>query len=214
MSDSAATAGWVVVVPVKRAEVAKTRLASFAGASRPSLARAFAADCVSAAVAASAVVSVVTVTDDADAATLLRGLGAVVVADEPDAGLNPALEHGAAHAARALAATRVAALSADLPALRSAELSGALVAAAEHDRAFVADTSGLGTTLLTSTVGVPLGARFGIRSRAAHHELGAVELRDLEVPSLRRDVDTEDDLRDALRLGVGAHTAGALASLV
>ncbi|MBW3535270.1 MAG: methyltransferase domain-containing protein, partial [Gemmatimonadetes bacterium] len=53
-------------------------------------------DVVRAAVACAEVRSVLVVTDDEQAAAALTRLGADVQADRPDAGLNPALEHGAA----------------------------------------------------------------------------------------------------------------------
>ena len=87
------------------------------------------------------------VTDDPAATAVARGLGARTVGDEPDRGLNPALEHGAREAGGPL----VAALSSDLPALRPDELAGALDAAATTaPRCFVPDAHGTGTTLLTA----------------------------------------------------------------
>lgn len=204
---------WSIVVPVKRPEVAKTRLADAAGEHRPALARAFAADTVAAATACPIVEAVVVVTDDGPAADEVRGLGAVVVADAPDAGLNAALRHGAEEARRRSPDSGVAALSADLPALRPDELGAALAAAAEHAVSFVGDAAGLGTTLYAVRPGVPFDPRFGGRSRAAHRASGAIELTLSGIPSLRRDVDTDIDLWDALRLGVGPRTKAVAALL-
>lgn len=203
----------VVVVPVKHGDVAKSRLASVAGARRAELARAFAADCVTAARASAAVTDVVAVTDDGAARAVLEALGVIVVADAPDCGLNPALEHGAAFARSRLGRCRVTVLSADLPALRPEELTAALAAAGGFDRAFVADTAATGTTLLTAAPDIALDPRFGTASRAAHHHSGAVELESLRAPGLRRDVDTEVDLWDAVRIGVGAYTAAVLTTM-
>src|SRR4051812_25485012 len=86
---------WGLVVPVKRLTVAKTRLQSYGDAVRQDLALAFAVDVVTAALACEVVDDVLVVTDDARAAAALRTAGARVVADAPDAGLNPALAHGA-----------------------------------------------------------------------------------------------------------------------
>ena len=83
---------WGVVIPVKRLALAKTRLAAYGDQHREALALAFAADVV---VAALLIGTVVVVTDDERAGPVLAALGARVVADDPDAGLNPALEHGA-----------------------------------------------------------------------------------------------------------------------
>src|SRR5215470_14083851 len=89
---------WSLVVPVKVLARAKTRLASLAGADRPALALAMAADTVAAALDCPQVGRVIVVTDDPQAAQVLAGLGAVVVPDRPGRGLNGALRHGAAHA--------------------------------------------------------------------------------------------------------------------
>lgn len=204
---------WSIVVPVKRREVAKTRLADAAGEHRPALARAFAADTVAAAVSCPLATTVMVVTDDALAASDARALGAVVVADAPDAGLNAALRHGAEVVRRRRPGDGVAALSADLPALRPTELGAALAAAAANPASFVADAAGIGTTLYAARPGTPFEPRFGERSRAAHRADGAVELALPDIPSLRRDVDTDVDLWDALRLGVGPRTKAAAALL-
>jgi 2-phospho-L-lactate guanylyltransferase len=42
---------------------------------------------------------------------------------------------------------------------------------------------------------------------AAHLQAGARQFVEADVPSVRRDVDTIRDLRVALELGVGRHTA-------
>lgn len=123
---------WCLVVPVKRLALAKTRLAAVAGPHRIDLALAFALDTVEAALGCDLVLTVVAVTDEPDAAIALAGLGALVAGDEPDAGLNPALVHGAAVARAAHPGCGVGALSADLPALRPRELSSTLLEAASH----------------------------------------------------------------------------------
>src|SRR5262252_3226116 len=87
---------WSLVVPVKVLARAKSRLAVLAGPHRPALALAMAADTVAAALACPVVDRVIAVTDDAEAARVLAGLGALVTGDEPGRGLNPALRHGAA----------------------------------------------------------------------------------------------------------------------
>lgn len=204
---------WSIVVPVKRPELAKTRLADAAGKHRPALARAFAADTVAAALATPGVMDVVVVTDDDLFAAEARELGAVVVADAPDAGLNAALRHGADEARARRPGTAVAALSADLPALRPEELARVLTAAADHPVSFVADLAGIGTTVYAVTPGHEFEPRFGGRSRAAHRAAGAADLDLGGIASVRRDADTEVDLWDALRLGVGPRTKAVAALL-
>lgn len=197
---------WGVVVPVKRLDVAKSRLAVLGDDVRRALALAFAEDVVAAAVSCTAVQRVVVVTDDADAAAALAGHGAVVVPDLPDAGLNAALEHGAA-VLRA-DALGVAALSSDLPCLQADDLADVLHRVA--GRSVVADAAGTGTTLLAAPAGEPLAAAFGAQSLRRHVASGAALLE--APPGLRRDVDTPQDLADALALGAGARTTAVAAS--
>jgi 2-phospho-L-lactate guanylyltransferase len=211
-----AVRSWSVVVPAKRLDVAKSRLRPLTAGQAPDaharivpaqVVLALLADTVAAVVACPAVADVVVVTDDATAADVVLGLGARIVPDEPDRGLNPALEHGARRAGGAT----VAAVSSDLPALRPEELAAALAAASAHPRCFVADAEGTGTTLLTAA-GVPLAPAFGPGSAAAHRAGGAVPLTG-PWPGLSRDVDTEEDLRAAFRLGVGPRTSALAVAL-
>ncbi|MFI2508529.1 2-phospho-L-lactate guanylyltransferase [Streptomyces sp. NPDC018972] len=203
---------WTLVVPLKPLARAKSRLADTADDGlRPGLALAFAQDTVAAALECPAVRDVVVVTDDVLASRELAALGAGIVADEPGGGLNAALAHGAAVAGAARRAACVAALNADLPALRSPELARVLDTAAAFPRAFLADAAGLGTTLLAASRGRELRPFFGPGSRVRHRESGAVELGLDGVDSVRQDVDTGDDLRAALALGVGPHTAAVAA---
>lgn len=202
---------WSVVVPAKRLPLAKTRLTPLPGelagppqAAHDRLVLALLADTVAAALACPAVAGVLVVTDDPDAAAEVTRLGAATVPDEPDRGLNAALTHGA----RATGGTAVAALSSDLPALRPRELAAALAAAGVAPRCFVADAQGSGTTLLTAA-GTDLSPAFGAGSARRHRAGGAVPLTG-RWPGLARDVDTPADLREALALGVGPHTAALL----
>jgi 2-phospho-L-lactate guanylyltransferase len=205
---------WSLVIPVKVLAHAKSRLATLAGPHRPALALALAADTVASVVACTAAAQVIVVTDDAAAASELARLGAVVVPDEPGSGLNPALAHGAAVAASRRPRSGIAALSADLPALRPTELGRALRAAAAWPEAFVADAAGSGTTLYATAPGIAFRPRFGVESRTAHRGGGAAELLLDDVPGLRRDVDTAADLRSAERLGLGPRTAPFAAELL
>jgi 2-phospho-L-lactate guanylyltransferase len=195
---------WLAVVPVKRLAEAKSRLrGALPGVPHEDLALAIVLDTVVAALGCSVVADVVVVTDDPAVRGPALALGAEVVPDVPDAGLNPAFEYGAG-----LARGRpVAALAGDLPALRAGELAAALSGPAV--RGFVADAAGTGTTLLAAPPGVPLAPRFGPGSAAAHRASGARPLTGAW-PTLRQDVDTPEDLRAVVRLGVGVHTAALL----
>ena len=187
MSDDARFP-WAVVVPVKVLARAKSRIAPLAGSRRAELALAMVADTISAVVASSVGERVIAVTDDPVAARELAAVGATVVPDEPEAGLNEALVFGAACAARLWPGSGVAALSGDLP--------------------------GSGTTLYAASPGAVFRPAFGPDSRFRHVAQGAAELLLPDITGLRRDVDTAQDLRDAARLGLGARTAAVATELL
>lgn len=210
MPPARATA-WGVVVPVKRLAVAKSRLGAYGEVARRELALAFAVDVVAAALGCPAVEQVLVVTDDPHAAAVLTALGARVTPDDPDAGLNPALEHGAALLRAGHPDLGVVTVSSDLPALQPADLAVALAAVPPGGRGFVADSAGTGTTLLAACAPARLAPSYGPGSRKRHLASGAVELAG--TAGLRRDVDTPADLRDALLLGVGIRTAAVAAGL-
>ncbi len=182
---------WTVVVPLKAAASGKSRLGASA-----ELVRAIGLDTVA---AAAAVARVVVVTADpqtaADAAAIP---GVTVVTEQEPRGLNAAIALGmpAADAPRA-------ALLGDLPALRPADLRGALDAAASVDRAVVPDAEGTGSTLVTARAGVAWESAFGADSLARHLAIGCVRLDVPEHSSLRRDVDTMTQLAEAAALGLG-----------
>ena len=215
MTDEAAVR-WMVLVPVKRLALAKTRLAPAVPAAsgsptRADLALALATDAVTAALACDRVTRVLVITSDPVAGPALAARGADVVADVPEAGLDEALRHAAARARADDPGCGVAALSADLPALSPPALSAALDAAARAPSAVVADAAGTGTVLLTAAPGAALRSAYGAGSLARHVALGAVRLD--AAPALRRDVDTPADLADAARLGLGPATAALLPRL-
>lgn len=211
MPTSRTTAPWGVVVPVKRLAVAKSRLAPYGDDLRRRLALAFAADVVAACLACPVVARVLVVTDDAEAADVLVLLGAQVAPDAPDDGLNPALVHGADLVRIALGDSGVVAVSSDLPTLRPADLAAVLATVPDHGRVFVPDADAQGTTLLAAGPRAALLPAYGPGSRQRHLDSGAVEL--VAPASLRRDVDTPADLREAVRLGVGPHTAQVVGAL-
>lgn len=205
---------WTVVMPVKVLGQAKSRLAVLAGARRPALALALASDTVAAVRECPEVARVLVVTSDTVAAAALSALGAHVEPDEPDLGLNDALAHGAAVAARRWPGGGIAALTADLPALRPAELGTALHAAREGGASFVADWARVGTTMYAVPPGEQFAPRFGGGSRERHARSGATELALGRIPGLRQDVDTPGDLRTAVALGAGARTTALARELL
>jgi len=198
---------WVAVVPVKGGPLAKSRLA-LPRESRAALATAFARDTVAALRAADPGMPVLVVTASVDVAQWARADGADVV-DDPGRGLDAAVAAGVAAAAER-GATHAAVVLGDHPALRPDEVRRALADAGAADRAVVPDADGSGTALLTLPAGPGARTAFGDGSAAAHERLGHAR-RTPPVPGLRQDVDDATDLVGAVRLGVGSHTAAALA---
>ena len=196
---------WLVVVPVKPLTAAKRRLrGAVPDPAHGDLVLAMALDTVAAALP---VADVLVVCDDLAVREATQELGAQGVPDKPQAGLNAALRFGAD-----LATGAVAALTADLPALRPADLAAALAATQNGFRSFVADVSGTGTTLLTAPAGDVLDPRFGVDSARAHRASGALPLSG-DWPTLRRDVDTPADLAEAATFGLGPYTARLLTNV-
>ncbi len=206
--SNGATAAWTVVLPVKRLPVAKTRV-DLPAVDRKSLALAMAVDTVGAALASRLVERVLVITDDEDATAAVVAAGAEVVPDQPNSGLNAALEFGLDFAVRE-GAGAVATLSADLPALRPESLS---LLARIDDVAVVGDAAGSGTTLLGMRGGHRLPLSFGPGSRERHVEHGAADLTGAADPRLRLDVDTVGDLLRAVDLGVGPATVAVVSGL-
>jgi 2-phospho-L-lactate/phosphoenolpyruvate guanylyltransferase len=211
--DFGPSGAWTIIIPVKNTRVAKTRLTGFSPPVRSALALAFVLDSATAALSCRDVGEVLAVTNDEDAAVALTRIGVRVLPDAPDAGLNAAVEYGVSTIRHKDPQACVAAMLGDLPALQGQTLEAAFAAAVAHPRWLVADADGTGTTLLAASDGAALGASFGARSREAHRRSGAIDLVAPDLPRLRRDVDTEQHLLEAVALGVGAHTSTALAAL-
>ncbi|MET1042925.1 MAG: 2-phospho-L-lactate guanylyltransferase [Microbacteriaceae bacterium] len=215
------SARWSLVLPVKGAN-GKSRLTLPDHHLRSPLAVAFALDALDAVLGAASVGRVIVVTSDAAVSSALRETRAELVPD-PGEGLNAAIRAGLAVLAPADPAVRDASYSAvlapsqpagvllaDLPALTAADLDAALATVATHPLALVPDADGTGSTLITAQRVGDLVPRFGVGSRAAHEKAGHVPIELPAASGLRRDVDSESDLNQALALGVGRHTRAAL----
>jgi 2-phospho-L-lactate guanylyltransferase len=198
------------VVALKGGEFAKSRLGSLPDPVRRRLAWTMAVDTLRALCAATD--HVVVVSDQPALQSRLHRLGleVEVEAEGQRGGMNAALSQGAEVLHQAGFSTVVASVG-DLPALKPESVRQVLALAQAHPRSFLADASGIGTTMLVTRTG-QLDPHFQGRSAAAHHASGAVSLMSETGPSLadaRRDVDTEVDLADAIHLGLGEAT-GAL----
>jgi 2-phospho-L-lactate/phosphoenolpyruvate guanylyltransferase len=136
------------------------------------------------------------------------GIAAEVISESGHVGMNSALSRGA-RTLHAQGFSSVLACVGDLPALQPESVLRILDASQSHPRSFVADASGVGTTMLVAH-DVELAPQFQGRSAAAHHASGAVSLSAEAIGSpiadARRDVDTEADLATAIALGVGPAT--------
>ena len=195
----------VVLVPVKPPAVGKSRLVGLPPELRRELAVAFALDTVSTCLVTPGVGAVLVVTDDAAFSQRLAALGCEAVPDGVAGDLNACLRLAAAEAVRRWPRLSPVAVCADLPALRPDDLESALGALPMRSPSFVADTAGTGTTLYAAPHD-SFDPQFGADSRAAHLRAGAVAVEG-DLASLRQDVDDLDDLRRAMRLGVGPHTS-------
>ena len=203
-----------LVVPVKSLRLAKSRLRGAVGPDRHAgLVLAVLTDTVTAAASAEGVRRVLVVSSDPAVAARMAAEGIECVPEGSSHGLNAAFRHGADLLRSRDPGGQVGALQADLPALRPAELGVALEAAAEFDQSFMPDALDVGTTFYGVRPGMPFTPRFGGESRAKHLAGGAKELCVPGVDSVRRDVDTPDDLRAAVALGLGRHTAAVVAEL-
>ncbi len=192
-----------MVLPFKGGPNAKSRLAA-PGA----LATAIALDCLDAVRAAAAVAEVVVVTADPALASAAGEAGAVVRGESrPGSGLLAAISDGLQGLEGPCAV-----LLGDLPALRPEDLDVALQAAhralttSAPSMVFVPDAEGVGTVLLAALAPGRMRPSFGPASARLHAESGAVRL-ELDLPALRRDVDTQADLESAAALGLGPRTA-------
>jgi 2-phospho-L-lactate guanylyltransferase len=140
------------------------------------------------------------------------GLALEVISESGHVGMNSALTRGAL-TLRAQGYTSVLASVGDLPALRPESVARILAASRSHQRSFVTDASGIGTTMLVAHE-IELAPQFQGRSAAAHHASGAMSLHEEAIGSpvadARRDVDTEADLAAAVGLGVGPATSALI----
>ncbi|WOQ69893.1 2-phospho-L-lactate guanylyltransferase [Microbacterium limosum] len=203
-------AWWGVIVPVKPARSGKSRL-RVADVDRERLARAIALDTIAAARSCRAVGEVVVVTDDEEISRALaaaRGIRLIAEGDRPR-GIDAAVALGAGALGRDMPR---AALLGDLPALAPADLEVALALAATRERGVVADAEGFGSTLVTAAAGHALRTAFGEDSLRRHIALGCARLELPTASTLRRDVDTADQLTTAAALGLGPRTSAVVGS--
>lgn len=183
MSQPVLPSGWTLIVPIKPFSRAKTRL-TLPSADRRRLAEQFARHTLSCARDATSIGTIVVVGESA-------GIADVVL---PDAGtLLSSLRRAQMWASHHRRKCPIATLPADLPMLTSTTLDEALSACDGLDRAFFADRSGEGTTLVTARTPEELTFAYGPGSASHHRRLGLNEITG-EWHGLRDDVDTALEL--------------------
>ena len=106
----------------------------------------------------------------------------------------------------------IAVVLADLPSLRPESLTEALARASEHNSATVSDHHEIGTTMLFAQHKAAFRPSFGHGSHKRHVVQGSIALARVS-PRLKLDVDTQEDLAMAAKLGVGRYTLDALSKI-
>jgi 2-phospho-L-lactate guanylyltransferase len=204
---------WRILVPIKHSALAKRRLQ---GATRSQddhaqLVHAIQLDTLDAVLAVTTHPLVAGLAVVADRLAIALPAQIEQLADA-GGGLNAALSVAAGQLAARFPDDGVVAMVGDLPALRPADLLTVLAAAGEHERSFVRDLEGSGTTLLAARAADRLNPQFGPDSAQRHLQSGARELD--AALSVRCDVDSTADLKACLVLGAGLLTSQLAANLV
>ena len=200
---------WTAIVPVRSLTEGKSRLLT-GSSPAPSLIEAFARDVLRACGESANIGRTIVVSPDASIETLAREANSDFVPEASASGINEAIA-----SVRAVCEPNqpVIGILADTPCLTGATLDAVLTHARDYDVSFVSDAAGTGSTMWCAQVP---GARsfFGSHSRAHHRASGAVELGSTAKSGddaylwtrARRDVDTDVDLWDAHRIGLGPAT--------
>lgn len=196
------TATWHAVIPMKGLCSAKSRLSLASSDLRQELALAMLLDTVEAVLACEVIDAVTVVSNDAVVRREVHAVGACVADDRGSGDVNVAVQR--AMSDLCTRQNRVIILGA-LPSLRPADLAEVLGRAEHAASMFVADACGTGTTMLTQAGSQHAIPRFGAGSARLHRMAGALPVT--AAASVRRDVDTDDDLADAVLLGVGRRTS-------
>jgi 2-phospho-L-lactate guanylyltransferase len=197
----------VVVLPVKRFELAKQRLGDggLRRSDRVALATGMLTDVLETLRLTRNIDDIVVVTSEPGAEVLARTYGAQVVTDDDADGHSAAAAIGIAWAL-AEGAFHVLVLAGDAPTVAADELDELVGALSDGPEVvIVPDRHGTGTNALLLTPPDVIAPSFGAASRERHEQLAhaaGATVRVSELASLMLDVDTPDDL-DAL--------AGALA---
>jgi 2-phospho-L-lactate guanylyltransferase len=206
----------LAILPVKRFELAKTRLREqLAPAQRRRLAEAMVVDVLEALLAAPALEEVVLVTNEPAVATVAGAHGATVLPDPTESGQSAAALVGIRHAL-ANDYDRALLVPGDCPALDDAALRTLLEREADPPAVtIVADRHGSGTNALLLTPPEVIEPAFGPNSFERHRARASTAGAAWHVeplPGLLLDIDTPEDLA-ALRLALAIRTTRTSAVL-
>ncbi len=190
-------------MPAKGVRDSKTRLG------RHDLTVAFLTDVLLALRNNSSVTKVIVVTPDPVIEQLAKSLQCEVLTEVRSRGLSAAIQDGL-DVVNGRNQDNVLVLLGDLPCLTADHIDSFIALGSEWKTAFLTDSEGTGTTMWLRTSKSADPPQFGARSRAKHRESGAHEISGDSFAGARRDVDTEVNLWDAIRIGVGSATLAAL----
>jgi len=207
----------IAILPVKRFELAKTRLGdALSIAQRRRLARAMVADVLDALLAAPELDGVTVVTNEGAVAALARDAGAVVLAEPHESGQSAAALIGIGHALGG-GFDRALLVPGDCPALDGATLRALLEPVpAAPAVTIVADRHGSGTNALLLDPPDAIEPGFGEGSFERHHErarAAGAAWHVAALPGLALDIDTPSDLAALRGALAGPRTTAVLGAL-
>ncbi|WP_419789257.1 2-phospho-L-lactate guanylyltransferase [Prescottella equi] len=190
-------------MPIRSLATAKSRLRTRSEVMRSQLALAFFADTITALEHSIEVDRIVVVSRDAMVQALARTRCDVV--SDSETGLPAAVDLGIERLRRVYHSGPVAVVLPDLPFATADAFDVLLSSARKYRQAFLADSSGTGSTCVTAASTEAMVHHFGPNSATVHTEAGCAALS-VPVPGLRSDVDFLHDLRNRHSLRIGAHT--------
>jgi 2-phospho-L-lactate guanylyltransferase len=207
----------LAILPVKRFELAKTRLGEqLQPQQRRKLAQAMVSDVLDALLASEWLEAVLVVTNEASVAELARERGAQVLADPAESGQSAAALIGVAHALAA-GYERVLLVPGDCPALDTGALRTLLERPMQPPAVtIVSDLAGSGTNALLLAPPDAIEPGFGPDSFARHRdrsEQAQANWHSEPLAALLLDIDTPEDLALLRSSHAGPATALVLAEL-
>ncbi len=216
MTGPRAQGGAWAIVPVKRFDRAKSRLAGLLDAAeRADLARAMLADVLDALARTQELSGVAVVTSDEEARTIATALGFETATDPGESGVNDAVAIGLRHA-RARGATCALIVPGDIPFVTAGEIR-AVLRALSTTRVVVAPAArDSGTNILAMALSDAIRPAFG-RDSAARHIAAAraagSEPAVLALNGAGRDIDVPGDLAGDMAPTRGPRTRACLLRL-